>query len=139
MKIPSGATIERNRALTSRLRRAVPHFTERAMEELHAGRAHRTDFKVPRMPSAAASTRRSEASCRTTVIRDRQLSSLSAHTLECQPEGRVRHPRSLRRRGAEHAHLRENVRQVQGHRHQAYAVLILPSLWHHMYTGKESC
>ncbi len=51
---------------------------------------------------------------------DRQLSSLSADALERQSARCLRHAGTLRRRGAEHPHLRgERTGQVQGHRHHA--------------------
>ena len=139
-KIPKWSNaIERDRARTyfqAYAAAAALYFAEQALAELHAGRTRTwNDFKVPEEAIGCGFHEAVRGVLSHHVVirewQDRQLSSLSANSLECQSARYLRHSRALRRCGAEHAHLRgERSGEIQGHRHHARGAQLrsLPAL-----------
>ena len=146
-KIPKWSNaIERDRARTYFQAYAAAcalHFMEKAFKEL----ARRPDQDLDRFQSSGrcywlrfprGCSRCVVASRRDPGRQDRELSSLSAHSLECESARYLWHARALRRRRAEHADLRrERARQIQRHRYYAGGTQLrsVPALRRHMYLG----
>ena len=139
-KIPKWSNaIERDRARTyfqAYAAAAALYFCEKAMTELHAGNTKTwTDFKVPDEAIGCGFHEAVRGVLSHHVViqgrQDRQLSSLSADSVERQSARYLRHAGTLRRRRAEHSDLRgERTGQVQGHRHHARGAQLrsLPAL-----------
>ena len=137
-KIPKWSNaIERDRARTYFQVYAAScalYFVEQALAELHAGRTKTwSEFTRAagshrlRLPRSGA--RRAVASRGDSRRQNRELSSLSAHAVERQSARRLRNAGPVRRRGAEHAHLRrKRPGQIQRHRHHARRAQLRPLL-----------
>ena len=128
-KIPQWSnTIERDRARTyfqAYAAASALDFIEMALADVRAGKTKTWEPFERTRRGHRLRVHRSRARCPVAPPRgqgrqDRQLPPVPADAVERQPARFVRHARSVRRRGHEHADLRgERPRALQGHRHHA--------------------